>query len=157
MANLTAADETEHRIIFREAGQADRKVCAAYVTTEDKHPDMLAFKDHRNRTVLLVSREPVLAVERVEQQGGCADSGSPVTSQGAAGVPSSLSTYWTGNLGGAAGVTLTRIRCHDCRLDVPVECGDVTGMDLDRMITAATQQAVAECPAHDVIKVGVHG
>lgn len=68
MAELTAADEAEHRISYKSP-QDPQVIRAAYVTTEDKHPDMLAFKDHRNRTVFLVSREDVLAVERLEPEG----------------------------------------------------------------------------------------
>jgi hypothetical protein len=142
--NLTEADETEHRITFREAGKADKKICAAYVTTEDKHPDMLAFKDHRNRTVLLVSRESVLAVERVEQQGGCADSGPK--------LPASLSHYWTGVLDSTAGVQLTKIRCNGCKTEIPVG-GNAAGLTLDEMVKAAEDQMARECPAHEIIRL----
>lgn len=76
--NLTEADMAEHRITYRDPGKGTKVVCAAYVTTEDKHPDMLAFKDHRNRTVLLVSRESVLAVERT----GPEDSGHREIAEG---------------------------------------------------------------------------
>ncbi len=65
-SSLTEADMADHRVIYQDAGKGTRTIRAAYITTEDKHPDMLAFKDHRNRTVLLVSRESVLAVERLD-------------------------------------------------------------------------------------------
>lgn len=69
MANsLTEADMADHRVIYQDPCKGTRNIRAAYITTEDKHPDMLAFKDHRNRTVLLVSRESVLAVERLEPE-----------------------------------------------------------------------------------------
>lgn len=106
----------------------------------------VVLKDADHKIVFHGAPEHVQYVRRAD----CTSSLPPVTPLGA--VSSSLATYRTGNLG-AAGVTLTRIRCHGCRLDVPVECGDVTGMGLDGMIAAATQQAAAECPAHDVIKV----
>jgi hypothetical protein len=66
MPTLTDADMADHCIRFRDSG--DTTVSAAYVTTEEKHPDMLAFKDHLNRTVLLVSRVDVLTVERLEER-----------------------------------------------------------------------------------------
>lgn len=87
MADLAGADEAEHRITYRNPGNGGvGQIRAAYVTTEDKHPDMLAFKDHRNRTVLLVSRESVLTVERLEQEGpedrkAIAEDGFETTSQ----------------------------------------------------------------------------
>jgi hypothetical protein len=146
--NLTEADETEHRITFREAGKADKKICAAYVTTEDKHPDMLAFKDHRNRTVLLVSRESVLAVERVEQQGGCAESAAFAAA--AAGVQ-----YWTGP--GEFGVTLTAIRCPACGTQLPADCPAkvlIAAPSFEQVVADAAAQARRECPAHEVIRLG---
>jgi hypothetical protein len=84
--NLTEADEAEHYITYQNSTNSPRTVRAAYVTTEDKHPDMLAFKDHRNRTVLLVSRESVLAVERLDPEGSdvrtpIAEGGFETTSQ----------------------------------------------------------------------------
>lgn len=64
---LTDADMAEHRITFRRPEILAKTVCAAYVTTEDKHPDMLAFKDSEHRTVYMVSRSETLDVERLER------------------------------------------------------------------------------------------
>lgn len=147
--NLTEADEAKYLITYRTPGDY-RGITAAYVTTEDKHPDMLAFKDHKNRTVLLVSREAVLAVERLEQTGGCADSGTAADPGAAA-----ISQYWTGLLPGtAAGFGLTRITCKGCDRHVAVECGDVTGMTPGDMIEAAGEQARRDCPEHETIRIG---
>lgn len=78
MPELTEAD---HCVTFHVPGREPRIIRAAYVTTEDKHPDMLAFHDHEHRTVALVNREAVLHVERLEQQGADAAKGFQPTSQ----------------------------------------------------------------------------
>lgn len=140
------------------AGQREPlTVRAAYLhqppSTVQGSAQPVVLKDADHKVVFHGAPEHVQYVRRADS----ASPPPPVTFGGPAGVSSSLATYWTGYLGGAAGVTVTRILCQGCKTEVPVECGDVTDMSLDQMIAAATQQAAAECPAHDVIKVGVHG
>jgi hypothetical protein len=151
--NLSEADEAEHRITFREGREQVKKVRAAYVTTEDKHPDMLAFKDHENRTVLLVSRELVLSVERTGQQGECAES----TLREHPGL--SGTAYWSGPA--VDGMTLKAVRCPGCLERIPVDCPARMLMEaasleqaFEQAIAGATAQARRECPDHDVIRLG---
>jgi hypothetical protein len=115
MPTLTEADLADHRVRFDSGNTAITR--AAYVTTEEKHPDMLAFKDHLNRTVLLVRREAVLTVERLEPEHVAAKAPGTTESSGIAttvhyamnpGVPGAaaggLPQTWTLNLpaGGVA-------------------------------------------------------
>jgi hypothetical protein len=67
---LTEADIVDYRITFCDAGRTGRTIRAAYVTSEDKHPDMLVFKDAEHRTVYMVSRQRTLEVERLEPERG---------------------------------------------------------------------------------------
>jgi hypothetical protein len=64
---LTDADMADHRIAFRRPGLVPKTIRAAYVMSEDKHPDMLVFKDSEHRTVYMVSRDETLEVERLER------------------------------------------------------------------------------------------
>jgi len=65
---LTDADMAEHRITFRNAGRNAKTIRAAYIAPDEKHPDMLVFKDSEHRTVYMVSREETLDVERLEPE-----------------------------------------------------------------------------------------
>lgn len=65
---LTEADLVNFKVTYRDHGRPDRKVRAAYVTTDQALPYMLAFKDHEHRTVTLIYSDEVLSVDR--QDGG---------------------------------------------------------------------------------------
>lgn len=156
MANLTEAAEAEFRVTYTKA--ADRmpgKIRAAYVTTEDSQPGMLAFKDHRHRTVMLANRDLVVSVERIEETGGCADSGTRMAS-GRVDPPVG---YWTGP--GCWGVALTAVQCPECKqrvtVDYPVKTlieAKVFEKAFEQIIEDAAAQAKRECPDHDVIRMG---
>jgi hypothetical protein len=64
---LTDADMAEHRIAFRRPGLGTKAIRAAYIAADEKHPDMLVFKDAEHRTVYMVSRDETLDVERFER------------------------------------------------------------------------------------------
>ncbi len=64
---LTDADMAEHRVAFRRPGLGTKTVRAAYIAADEKHPDMLVFKDADHRTVYMVSRDETLEVERLER------------------------------------------------------------------------------------------
>jgi hypothetical protein len=64
---LTGAVMAEHRIAFRNAGREAKTIRAAYIAPDEKHPDMLVFKDSEHRTVYMVSRDETLEVERLER------------------------------------------------------------------------------------------
>lgn len=68
---LTEADMADYRVTYRSAYRAGpnsgRTIRAAYVTSEDRHPDMLVFKDSEHRTVYMVNRAELLEVERLGQ------------------------------------------------------------------------------------------
>lgn len=65
-----------HRVRFHHSHvasglvPAQETIRAAYVTTEDKQlPGMLVFKDRNHQVVAILSKDAVLAVERVEEKG----------------------------------------------------------------------------------------
>jgi len=63
---LSEADLTDFRITFLPGVPlAPKTVRAAYITTEDKHPDSFAFHDHQHKAVTLIRREHVLHVDRL--------------------------------------------------------------------------------------------
>lgn len=64
---LTEADMAEHRITFRRPGITAKTIRAAYIAADEKHPDMVVFKDAEHRTVYMVSRSETLEVERLER------------------------------------------------------------------------------------------
>jgi hypothetical protein len=66
MPELTDADMADFQVTsYAGRDKMDvRTIRAAYVTSDEKLPNMLAFKDHRHRVVALVSVTSVLAVER---------------------------------------------------------------------------------------------
>lgn len=65
MPMLTDAEMADHHVTYDNTTNGPLVIYAAYVTTEDKHPDMLAFKDCEHRTITLVKRDRVVAVERI--------------------------------------------------------------------------------------------
>src|ERR1700737_3637771 len=115
---LTDAD---HEVTFHN--QDRRTIRAAYATSEDKQlPGMLVFKDRHHQVVAILSKDAVLAVERVESEHVAAkeitEGGFQPTSHvmahmnpgaltgGAAGVP--VPQTWTMNVstgGPAEGLT----------------------------------------------------
>lgn len=68
MPELTDADMADHRITFRDSVRNSRTIRAAYIAPDEKHPDMLVFKDARHRTVYMVNRNEALEVERLEPE-----------------------------------------------------------------------------------------
>jgi hypothetical protein len=66
MPELTQADMADYQVTsYAGRDKMDvRIIRAAYVTSDDKLPNMLAFKDHRHRVVAIISVTSVLAVER---------------------------------------------------------------------------------------------
>ncbi len=77
---LTDADMAEHRITFRRPGLNARSIRAAYIAPDEKHPDMLVFKDSEHRTVYMVSRDETLEVERLDR--GEHAAGKEITERG---------------------------------------------------------------------------
>ena len=66
MPELTQADMADYQVTsYAGRDKMDvRTIRAAYVTSDEKLPNMLAFKDHRHRVVAIISVTSVLAVER---------------------------------------------------------------------------------------------
>ena len=61
---LSESDLADFKVTFRDSGRQDKTVRAAYVTTDQALPYMLAFKDHEHRTVTLICQDEVLSVDR---------------------------------------------------------------------------------------------
>jgi hypothetical protein len=66
---LTSDDMVPHRVTYSLPDIPSKTISAAYMTTEDRHPDMIAFHDYEHKTVALVRRDTVLHVERVQAGG----------------------------------------------------------------------------------------
>lgn len=62
--DLTAADQVDFLVTYKDRSRPAVTVHAAYVATDNQHPDMLAFKDHEHHIVRLVARDLVAEVER---------------------------------------------------------------------------------------------
>ena len=67
-SELTDADMVDHVINFRRPGYAAKTIRAAYIAADEKHPDMVIFKDHEHRVVYMVSRSEALDIERAQSE-----------------------------------------------------------------------------------------
>lgn len=104
---LTDAD---HRVRFHHSHvasglvPAQETIRAAYVTTEDKQlPGMLVFKDRNHQVVAILSKDAVLAVDRLEPEHAAAKE----ISEGGFQPTSQVMTHMNPGVPGAAGAPQT--------------------------------------------------